>query len=147
MRHPLILEEAERLTLLQLSLNHRHRDIRYRAAGLLRLSQGLKPQQVCEELGVSHQTPYSWLKAWRTLGIVGLLSGHIGGRPPSLSPEWIASAVKIATEQPLSLAEIAKQVERVHNIELPCNLDTLSRALKRHGITYKRARFSLKKTQ
>ncbi|MCP9269384.1 hypothetical protein M5U04_15120 [Xenorhabdus sp. XENO-1] len=37
------LSEAERITLQQLALNHRHRDIRTRGTGLLMLARGIKP--------------------------------------------------------------------------------------------------------
>uniref|UniRef100_UPI003F797EBA helix-turn-helix domain-containing protein n=1 Tax=Chromobacterium amazonense TaxID=1382803 RepID=UPI003F797EBA len=58
------LTEAERLTLQQLALNHRHRDIRTRATGMLFLARGLKPKEIATEIGVSHQSLYNWSKAW-----------------------------------------------------------------------------------
>ncbi|POZ60627.1 transposase, partial [Chromobacterium alticapitis] len=38
------------------------------------------------------------------------------------------------------------RVEAEHGVPLPCTLETLSKALKGAGLTYKRARFSLKKS-
>lgn len=140
------LTDVERLTLQQLALNHRHRDIRTRATGILLLGRQLKPQPIADELGVSHQSVYTWAKAWRESGLCGLLVGHAGGRPLAMSAEMTATAVEVARTESLTLAEIAKQVEAIHNQPLPCTLETLSRALKSAGLSYKRARFSLKKT-
>ena len=53
------LTDVERHTLQQLSLNHRHRDFRIRATGLLLRARGLKVQDVARELEVSCQTVYS----------------------------------------------------------------------------------------
>lgn len=55
-----------------------------------------------------------------------------------------ATAVEIACSESLSLARIAQRVEAVHG-PLPCSLSTLASTLKSQGITYKRARYSLKK--
>ncbi|RBJ74939.1 helix-turn-helix domain-containing protein [Pseudomonas sp. MWU12-2534b] len=98
------------------------------------------------EIGVSHQSLYNWSKAWREAGLCGLLIGHNGGRSPALSPEMIASAVAAAREESMTLAKIALRVEAEHGVPLPCTLETLSKALKGAGLTYKRARFSLKKS-
>jgi hypothetical protein len=49
------LTDVERHTLQQLSLNHRHRDFRIRATGLLLRARGLKVQDVARELEVSCQ--------------------------------------------------------------------------------------------
>lgn len=140
------LTEAERLTLQQLALNHRHRDIRTRATGVLHLARGLKPKEIAAEIGVSHQSLYNWAKAWREAGLCGLLVGHNGGRGPALSPEMVATAVAAAREESMTLARIAQRVEAEHGMPLPCTLETLSKALKGAGLTYKRARFSLKKS-
>jgi len=40
------LSEAEEVTLQQLSINHRHRDTRTRAAGLLLLGRKIKPKVI-----------------------------------------------------------------------------------------------------
>ncbi|WP_425468154.1 helix-turn-helix domain-containing protein [Paraburkholderia guartelaensis] len=48
-----------------MSINHRHRDMRTRAAGLLMLGLGLKARAIASQLGVSGQSVYNWLHAWR----------------------------------------------------------------------------------
>ncbi|WP_157650263.1 helix-turn-helix domain-containing protein [Burkholderia ubonensis] len=91
-----MLTEVERLTLGQLSVNHRHRDIRTRAAVLLLMSGGLSAPKAAERLGVSVQSPYNWVRAWRVDGIAGLLGGHGGGRPRSLSEAMVTTAIQAA---------------------------------------------------
>ena len=57
MKGVLKLSEAEKLTLEQLSLNHRHRDIRTRAAGLVLLGHVWTAPEAAARLGVSVQSP------------------------------------------------------------------------------------------
>jgi len=145
MSPPFKLTTEERLTLQQLAVNHRHRDIRTRAMGLLRLSGLNRPADVAAELGISQTSVYSWARSWRERGLCGLLGGHAGGRPRALSDAMISTAIKAASEESMTLAKIAKQVEAHHDKPLPCTLQTLSTALKAAGLSYKRARYSLKK--
>ncbi|WP_157637575.1 helix-turn-helix domain-containing protein [Burkholderia ubonensis] len=146
MKCELMLAEVERLTLGQLGVNHRHRDIRTRAAVLLLLSSGVSAPKAAERLGVSVQPPYNWVRAWRVGGIAGLLGGHGGGRLRSLSEAMLTTAIQTARSESLTLAQIAQRVEVAHG-KLPCRIETLGVALKREGFTFKRNRFSLKKTQ
>ncbi|WP_133670972.1 helix-turn-helix domain-containing protein [Burkholderia pseudomallei] len=98
MRCELRLAEVEKLTLEQLALNHRHRDIRTRATGLVLLSSGLTAPKVAARLGVSVQSPYNWVMAWRERGVIGLLTGHGGGRPRALPGTMVAAAIQIDTQ-------------------------------------------------
>lgn len=141
-----LLTEAEKLTLEQLSLNHRHRDIRNRAAGVLLLGSGLSAPKVAARLGVSVPSPYNWVRAWSKSGVCGLLTGHGGGRPRALPDLMVAAAVQIAKAEPLTLALIAQRLEATFNEPLPCKLETLGMALKREGLSFKRNRFALKKS-
>jgi transposase len=140
------LTAEEVLTLEQLALNHPWRDCRVRATGLLRLAQGHKPKAIAQHLGLSHQAVYDWTQAWRQRGVVGLMGGHVGGRPPALPAAMLDTAEAIARQEALSLTGIAKAVEAAHQQALPCCLATLANGLKRRGLSFKRTRFSLKKT-
>ncbi|MEM5372889.1 helix-turn-helix domain-containing protein, partial [Paraburkholderia azotifigens] len=60
MKCVVLLSEVEKLTLEQLSLNHRHRDIRNRAAGVLLVGNGMSAPRAATRLGVSVQSPYNW---------------------------------------------------------------------------------------
>jgi transposase len=61
---------------------------------------------VADILGVTQQTVYHWIKAWRTLG---LMDGHQGGAPAKLTAALLDTAEALAT-----LAEIARHVHATH---------------------------------
>jgi transposase len=146
MKCQVVLEKVEELTLQQMSINHKHKDTRKRAAGLLMLARGDKPKVVCEALGVSDQAVYNWSHAWRDRGVCALMGAHNGGRPRALSDDLVAVALEIARAEPLTLLQIARRVEQMQGRPLPCKIETLGEALKRAGFTFKRNRFSLKKS-
>lgn len=56
MKFVVVLKAVEELTLQQMSINHRHRDTRTSAAGLLMLGRGLKARAIAAQLGVSGQS-------------------------------------------------------------------------------------------
>ncbi|WP_408515421.1 helix-turn-helix domain-containing protein [Paraburkholderia sediminicola] len=93
------LSEAEDKTLHRMSLNHQHRDMRIRAAGVMMLGRKIKPTEIALQLGVSGQSDYNWAHAWRESGIGGLLVDHKGGRPRSLSEATIATAIEVACNE------------------------------------------------
>ncbi|MBK5124036.1 helix-turn-helix domain-containing protein [Burkholderia sp. R-69980] len=140
------LNEAERQTLQQMSVNHRHRDIRTRAAGLLLLGNGLSAPKAAAGLNVSPQSIYNWSRLWKKQGLCGLLSGHGGGRPRALSEAMLTTAMEVARTESMTLGQIAKRIEALHGEPMPCALETLSVALRREGFSFKRNRFSLKKS-
>ncbi|KVU19956.1 transposase [Burkholderia ubonensis] len=146
MKCVVMLHEAEELTLQQLSINHRHRDFRTRAAGLLMLASKVRPAEVAAKLGASDQSIYNWARAWREQGVVGLLVGHKGGRPRALPDEMVDAAAQFAQAEPLTLGQIAQRLEATFNEPLPCRLETSSAALKRRGFSFKRNRYALKKS-
>jgi transposase len=139
------LTEAEDTNLQQLSVNHKHRDMRTRATGVMLLGRKVKLTAIASKLGVSGQSVYNWAHAWHDKGVCGLLVGHKGGRPLALSDAMIATAIEAARAESMTLKQIAQHVEDVHGVPFPCCLDTLSAALKRAGFSYKRGRYSLKK--
>jgi len=141
----LALSADEKLTLEQLGVNHRHRDIRRRAAGLVMLSNGLSAPKVAALLGVNVQSAYNWVQAWRTRGICGLLGGHRGGRHKALSETMLATAVQAARAESLTLRQIAQRVQAVHGKPLPCHLETLRAILKREGVSLRRSHRALSK--
>lgn len=111
MKCRLMLTDVEKLTLEQLSVNHRHRDIRTRAAVLSLIGNGVSAPKAAQRLGVSVQSPYNWVRAWLADGIVGLLGGHGGGRPRALSEAMVTTAAQVARAESLTLAQIAQRVE------------------------------------
>ena len=129
-----------------MSVNHRHRDIRTRAAGLLLLGNGLSAPKAAAVLDVSAQSMYNSSRLWEEQALCGLLSGHGGGRPRALSEAMLATAMEVARTESMTLGQIAKRIEAVHGERMPCALKTLSVALRREGFSFKRNRFSLKKS-
>ena len=106
MKSKIELSGPERVTLQQLPLNHRHRDIRALGTGLLMLARGLTPQ-ITSETGCSVRVIYNWVHTWYDLDIAGLLGGHVGGRSLAMTPEMISTAVEAACSESLTLARIA----------------------------------------
>src|SRR5258708_6524546 len=129
------LSEAEQMTLLQLSINHRHRDTRTRAAGLLMLGRRIKRKGIAEQLCVGGQRVYNRSHAWHDCGVCGLIGGHHGGRPPALSDALITTALEVPRTESLTLAQIGQRVQAIHGEPLPCRIETLGEALKREGFS------------
>lgn len=63
-----------------------------------------------------------------------------------MSEAMVTTAVQVANAESLTPTQIAQRVEAIHG-ELPRRIATLGMALKREGFTFRRNRFSLKKTQ
>jgi transposase len=139
------LDDVEKRTLQELALRHPHEDFRARGLGLLLLSAGQRVHEISAQLDVSKKTVYNWTNAWRQKGLCGLLNGHKGGRPRSLSEDMVATAVAAARAESMTLKQIAQCIEAAHGMPMCCRLETLAGELKRAGFSYKRGRFSLKK--
>jgi hypothetical protein len=58
----------------------------------------------------------------------------------------VATALEVARAEPLTLAQIAQRVQDVLGEPLPCRIETLGEALKREGFSFKRNRYTLKKS-
>ena len=135
MKCVLELDDVQRQTLEQLSANHRHRDVRTRASGLLLLARGLSAPQAAARLNVSAQSVYNWWRLWQEQGVGALMGGHRGGRPRALSGALLATAVEAGGTGCLTLAQIALRVEACYG-RLPCSLETLGAALRREGVPF-----------
>ena len=81
------LTESEDQTLQQLSVKHKHRDARTRAAGVLLLGRRVKLTEIPAKLGVSDQSVYNWTHAWRGHKVCGLLTGHKEAVVPARCPK------------------------------------------------------------
>src|SRR5258708_39815376 len=108
------LSKSEEKTLQQMSLNHKHRNMRIRAAGVMMLGGKIKLTEVAAQLSVSGQPVYNWAHAWRQSGICRLLVGHKGGRPRSLSEAMIATALRTATAELITLRQISPRIEEAY---------------------------------
>lgn len=142
---PLELTEPESVTLKELAEHHPFPDYRRRALGILALAKGHGFALVAEILGVTVQTAYNWAKAWRTLGLMGLLNGHQGGAPAKLTAALLDTAERIARASPCTLAEIDRQLREIHPDAPVFSLDRLAVGLRARGLSFKRTRLWLKK--
>lgn len=140
------LSQVVEITLQQLSINHRHRDARTRAGGLLQLGRKVKPKAIAEQLGVRDQSIYNWARAWRDGGVCALTGGHNGDWPRALSEAMVATELEIARAEPLTLGQIAQRVQEMRGEAQPCRIETLGEALKREGFSFKRNRYTLEKS-
>jgi hypothetical protein len=109
------LSEAERHTLQQTSVNHRHRDIRrVRRDSCCWATDLSAPKAGCER-AVDH----NWSRLWEQQGPCGLLSGHGRGRPRALSDAMLATAMEVTRTESMTLGQIAKRIEAVHGKPMP----------------------------
>lgn len=141
---PLTAEEL--LTLEEMGRHHRYADFRRRARGVVSLNAECSAQAIAQVLGVSETSVYNWAKWWRHAGLTGLLVGHKGGRPVTLTAELVACAAEIAAGEALTLEGIKQRVRERHPQAPDFSVDRLSARLKERGVSFKRCRLSLKKT-
>ena len=114
---------------------------------MLSLNAGLAPAVIGKVLGRSEQSVYNWAKWWRKDGLVGILDGNKGGPPFKLTETLLDTAIKIAREEPLTLAGIKMRVLELHPDAPDFSIDRLSVGLKKRGFSFKRCRLSLKKSE
>lgn len=75
------LSEVEVQTLQEMSRHRRHADFRRRALGVLALNEGRSVEDISGVLRVTVPPVYKWARAWKERGLMGMLSGHVGGPP------------------------------------------------------------------
>lgn len=141
------LSGVEAQTLQEMARHHRHADFRRRALGVLALNDGLSVPEICAVLRVSVPPVYNWARAWRERGLLGMLSGHVGGAPPKLTAQMLDVAEQVACQEPLTLGQIAQRVQEQHPQAPSFSLERLSVGLRARGLSFKRNRLSLKKTE
>ncbi len=130
-----------------MSKHHPFPDFRRRALALLALNDGSTVVQIAQMFRISDQPIYNWTKGWRTTGLVGILTGHKGGRPPKLTAEMLDMAADIARSEPLTLAKIAVRVRDQYPDAPSFSLDRLSVGLRARKLSFKRTRLSLEKKE
>ena len=140
------LTDEERRTLREMGIFHPHPRTRMRAQGILRLSQGLTLQQTADEFTVHLNSVEQWRQRWNKLGLAGLYEGRHTGRPK----KWTAQQKDALAD--LAQAEGGTVVALLHHIKerqrhASISESTAVRYLKEMNFTFKRYRYSLKKTE
>ena len=110
------------------------------------LSKGERPTVISKHCSVSYQTVYNWYHTWQQDGLVGLISGHAGGRARKLNDAWLATICELVRTEAQSLRGLVQRAEAIPGAPFPLSLDRLGRILKSNGFSFKRTRMSLEKT-
>ena len=136
----LSIEEIQ--TLEQMHENHPCHAPRIRAHAILLSYAKFKLSMIASVYDVCRQTASTWIRAWETEGICGLLDKPRSGRPRILRGEAEADALKFVNQSPRSLKKSLADLEEA--LDLSLSLSTLKRMCKRAGLSWKRVRKSLK---
>lgn len=142
----LILSDAERRTLRDMGIFHPHPRARMRAQGILRLSQGLTLQETADEFSVHLNSVEQWRQRWNKLGLAGLYEGRHTGRPRKWTPQQQHALGELAQLEGGTVAALLRHLKQRHDQAL-ISEGTAARYLKEMKFSYKRYRYSLKKTQ
>ena len=135
----------ERRTLREMGIFHAHPRTRMRAQGIIRLSQGLTLQQVADEFLVHLNTVEQWRQRWTKYGLSGLYEGRHTGRPKKWAPKQMEGLAELAQAEGGSVASLLRQIEQQQGPVL-ISESTATRYLKEMQFSYKRYRYSLKKS-
>ena len=88
--------------------------------------QGRGVEEACEDMCISKQTGYNWLKQWNEQGYKGIKPSFSNGRPPKLSKEqkaglkeklkgklWLTQEVRALIRQDTGVDYSERQVQRI----------------------------------
>jgi transposase len=140
------LSEDERRTLREMGIFHPHPRTRMRAQGILRLSQGLTLQQAADEFMVHLNSVEQWRQRWNKFGLVGLYEGRHTGRPRKWTHQQRVVLGELAQAEGGTVVALLRRIEQRQE-QAAISERTATRYLKEMNFTYKRYRYSLKKTQ
>ena len=136
------LSHDEIKTLEDMHKNHPCHAPRIRAHTILLSENGYKLPKIANINSVCRQTVSTWVHAWETGGICGLLDKSRCGRPRILGHTEEGDALTLVNESPRSLKKVLSEMSEC--FDLPISLSTLKRICKRAGLSWKRVRKSLK---
>lgn len=145
MKH-LELSGEEQRTLREMGVFHPHPRTRMRAQGVLRLSQGLTLQRTADEFGVHLNSVEQWRQRWDKLGLAGLYEGRHTGRPKKWTPQQQKILGEMADSEGGTVGALLRQIEQSQD-QVSISESTAKRYLKEMDFTYKRYRYSLKKSE
>jgi transposase len=139
------LSKVEQRTLRDMGIHHAHPRARMRAQAILRLSQGLTLQQTADEFGVHLNSIEHWRQRWNQRGLAGLYEGHHTGRKTKWTVEQQESLRARAEADGGSAPALLRAMPP--DQALPAiSPETAMRYLRTMDFSYKRYRYSLKKS-
>lgn len=147
---------------ISLTQAERERLIRLREGGIsehsekilmvLLSDQGKSPVEISEQLQRNPHTVRDWLKRYQTNGIAGFQREYSPGRPDNARQSIISVIKEIIEESPSEYGFIANSwtaqllVDHLKALGIDSSIDTVKRALKDLGYTYKRPSKTVPKT-
>lgn len=137
------LSQKERDTLSRLIQRGDNWRARQRAQTLVHLDDGLAMREVADIVGVDVRTVGTTRMDWLENGMESLHDSPRSGAPHKLSEPDLRRIIELAGAQPLTAnGLLAMHVEAGGK---PVHVATLTAALKKAGLVWKRTRASLKK--
>ncbi len=136
------LSQEQQRSLNQIMRNHPSHRTRTRAHAILLSSRRYSINQIADIFSVDRETVTSWLLRWEESDTDGLDDDPKSGRPPILSDEEEKQAIEIVKEEPRSIKQQLLSVMAKFGKKL--SLETLRNLCKRHGLSWRKIRRSLK---
>jgi transposase len=137
------ITEAEIITLQLMGRYHPLAWTRIRANAILLSNECITIQLIAEIHGVCRQTVSTWLHAWESNGLCGLIDESRSGRTPIISNKIDEeNIIKMVEDSPRSLKRVLDEIENIFGIEIA--ISTLKRICKKFKLSWKRVRKSLK---
>jgi transposase len=141
----LILNKEELRTLREMGIFHSHPRTRMRAQGIVRLSQGLTLQQTADEFMVHLNSVEQWRQRWNKYGLAGLYEGRHTGRRPKWTAQQQEVLRVLADAEGGTVGALLRHMPPAEG-QAPISPSTAKRYLKEMNFSYKRYRYSLKKS-
>ena len=141
----LILDKVEQQTLREMGVFHPHPRTRIRAQAIVRLSQGLTLQQTADEFHVHLNSIEQWRQRWNRQGLAGMYEGRHTGRRRKWTDEQQDALRTLAEAEGGSANTLLRSMAPVEGLPA-INEETARRYLHDMNFSYKRYRYSLKKS-
>ncbi len=141
----LILDGVEQRTLREMDVCHPHPRVRIRAQAIVRLSQGLTLQQTADEFHVHLNSIEAWRQRWNKQGLMGLYEGHHTGRKRKWTADQQEALRVLAQAEGGSANSLLRGMARAQDVPA-ISEETARRYLHEMQLSYKRYRYSLKKS-
>jgi transposase len=118
------------------------RRIRQRAQALLLSNSGRTVNEVAKILEVNRDTVRDWYASWEGDGVKGVADKARSGKPPILTADEQAQAVKLLQENPRSAKQVVQEIKKQTGKTI--SVVTLRRIARRANLRWKRMRKSAK---